>query len=59
MRQDKTLKIVINHALDPRVDLVPNVGSDKSWVWTAYDFSDGEQLVETVIRYLIMSRHYD
>lgn len=47
MRQEKTMKVISNHAIDPRIKLEPNVGSDRSWVWSAFDFSDGE-LVETV-----------
>lgn len=47
MRQEKTMKVIANHAMDPRITLEPNVGSDRSWVWSAYDFADGE-LVETV-----------
>jgi Ran-binding protein 1 len=47
MRQEKTMKLICNHALDPRISLQPNVGSDRSWVWIAHDFSDGENLVET------------
>jgi Ran-binding protein 1 len=47
MRQEKTMKVIANHAMDPRIKLEPNVGSDRSWVWSAYDFADGE-LVETV-----------
>jgi Ran-binding protein 1 len=48
MRQEKTMKVIANHFLDPRITMTPNAGaSDKSWVWVAFDFSDGE-LVETV-----------
>lgn len=47
MRQEKTMKVIVNHALDPRITLEPNVGSDRSWVWSAFDFAEGE-LVETV-----------
>lgn len=47
MRQERTLKVIANHAIDPRIKLEPNAGSDRSWVWSAFDFSDGE-LVETV-----------
>lgn len=47
MRQEKTMKVIVNHFCDPRINLVPNVGNDKSWVWVAFDFSDGE-LIETV-----------
>ena len=46
MRQEKTMKIIANHFLDPRITISPNVGSDKSWVWIAFDFADNE-LVET------------
>lgn len=47
MRQEKTMKILANHLLDPRITLETNAGSDRSWVWSAFDFSEGE-LVETV-----------
>lgn len=47
MRQEKTMKVIANHALDPRIKLEPNVGSDRSWVWSAFDFAGGE-LKETV-----------
>lgn len=47
MRQEKTMKVIVNHFLDPRIVLVPNAGNDRSWVWVAFDFADGE-LVETV-----------
>jgi len=47
MRQEKTMKVIANHALDPRIKLEPNVGSDRSWVWSAFDFAEGE-LVETI-----------
>eukprot|EP00559_Dactyliosolen_fragilissimus_P007703 CAMPEP_0184858668 /NCGR_PEP_ID=MMETSP0580-20130426/3755_1 /TAXON_ID=1118495 /ORGANISM="Dactyliosolen fragilissimus" /LENGTH=204 /DNA_ID=CAMNT_0027354949 /DNA_START=82 /DNA_END=696 /DNA_ORIENTATION=+ len=47
MRQEKTMKIIANHAIDPRISLEPNAGSDRSWVWSAFDFAEGE-LVETV-----------
>jgi Ran-binding protein 1 len=47
MRQEKTMKVIVNHALDPRITLETNAGSDRSWVWSAFDFAGGE-LVETV-----------
>ena len=46
MRQEKTLKVIVNHFLDPRITLTPNAGNDRSWVWVAFDFADNE-LVET------------
>ena len=50
MRQEKTMKVIANHIIDPRIELAPNAGaSDRSWVWVAYDFSDGE-LLETVLK---------
>ena len=36
------MKVIANHALDPRIVLEPNAGSDRSWVWSCFDFSDGE-----------------
>jgi len=47
MRQEKIMKVIANHVVDPRIELQKNAGSDRSWVWTAFDFSEGE-LVETV-----------
>ncbi|KAI2489640.1 Ran-binding domain [Fragilaria crotonensis] len=47
MRQEKTMKVIVNHALDPRIALEPNAGSDRSWVWSAFDFAEGV-LTETV-----------
>ena len=47
MRQEKTMKVIANHAIDPRIELQPNAGSDRSWVWSAFDFAGGE-LVEIV-----------
>lgn len=47
MRQEKTMKIIVNHVLDPRIKMEPNAGSDRSWVWSAFDFAEGE-LTETV-----------
>ena len=47
MRQEKTMKIIANHAVDPRIVLTPNVANDRSWVWSAFDFAEGE-LQETV-----------
>lgn len=48
MRQEKTMKVIANHVIDYRIVLVPNSGaSDRSWVWTAYDFADGELVEKT------------
>jgi Ran-binding protein 1 len=47
MRQEKTMKVIANHAIDPRIRLEPNAGSDRSWVWSAFDYAEGE-LAETV-----------
>ncbi|SCU80464.1 LAME_0B03290g1_1 [Lachancea meyersii CBS 8951] len=34
MRRDKTLKVCANHIIAPEYVLKPNVGSDRSWVYT-------------------------
>jgi Ran-binding protein 1 len=47
MRQEKTMKIIANHYLDPRCKLEPMTGNDKSLAWGAFDFSDGKSLVDT------------
>eukprot|EP00927_Polykrikos_kofoidii_P064233 TRINITY_DN5932_c0_g1_i10.p1 TRINITY_DN5932_c0_g1~~TRINITY_DN5932_c0_g1_i10.p1 ORF type:complete len:531 (-),score=99.17 TRINITY_DN5932_c0_g1_i10:359-1789(-) len=51
MRQEKTLKVVGNHYViehAPYCDLQPNMGSDKCWVWSAQDCSDGDVKTERV-----------
>ena len=48
MRQEKTMKVICNHVVDPRITLTPHVQSDRSWIWVAFDFSEGgTELVET------------
>lgn len=43
MRRDKTLKTCANHYIQPEMELKPNCGSDRAWVWTSTsDFADGE-----------------
>ncbi|KAJ3038436.1 single stranded nucleic acid binding protein [Rhizophlyctis rosea] len=47
MRRDKTHKICANHYVTPEMSLSPNVGSDRSWVWSCLaDFSEGEPTAE-------------
>lgn len=47
MRRDKTLKICANHIIAPEYALKPNVGSDRSWVYSVgADFADGEPTAE-------------
>lgn len=43
MRREKTLKICLNHYVNPSVELAENVGSDRSWVWHGVDYADGER----------------
>lgn len=41
MRRDRTLKICANHHINPSMDLKPNAGSDRAWVWnTLADYAD-------------------
>jgi len=43
MRREKTLKVCANHYILPVFSLQPNVGSDRSWVWTCpSDFAEDE-----------------
>eukprot|EP00301_Raphidiophrys_heterophryoidea_P001624 c10779_g1_i1.p1 GENE.c10779_g1_i1~~c10779_g1_i1.p1 ORF type:complete len:194 (+),score=48.76 c10779_g1_i1:34-582(+) len=46
MRREKTHKVCMNHYITDNLNLQPNSGSDKSWVWTTADFADGEMKVE-------------
>jgi Ran-binding protein 1 len=43
MRRQQTLKICANHYLLPEMRLEENMGSDRSWVWTAVDYADEER----------------
>ncbi|KAL8512193.1 hypothetical protein ACS0TY_018594 [Phlomoides rotata] len=47
MRQNKTLKICANHLVLPTMSVQEHQGNDKSCVWHAADFSDGELKEET------------
>lgn len=43
MRRDQTLKVCANHMVTHEITLRPNVGSDRSWVYSVLaDVSDGE-----------------
>jgi Ran-binding protein 1 len=42
MRQNRTLKICANHMVTAATQLQEHAGSDKTWVWHARDYSDGE-----------------
>ncbi|KAK4412651.1 Ran-binding protein 1c [Sesamum alatum] len=47
MRQNKTLKICANHLVLPTMVVQEHQGNDKSCVWHAADFADGELKDET------------
>ena len=47
MRREKTLKICANHLVLPSLALKEHAGSDKAWVWSAYDNAEGEAKTET------------
>ena len=48
MRRDQTLKICANHVISNDMVLKPNVGSDKSWVYSVLaDVSEGTSTAET------------
>ncbi|KPP61061.1 ran-specific GTPase-activating protein-like [Scleropages formosus] len=54
MRRDRTLKICANHHIVPLMELKPNAGSDRAWVWNTHaDFADEEAKPELLaIRFL-------
>jgi E3 SUMO-protein ligase RanBP2 len=45
MRREQILKICLNHALTPDLTFKPK--DEKSWIWKAKDFTDGEEKEET------------
>ncbi|CAL1276110.1 unnamed protein product [Larinioides sclopetarius] len=46
MRRDQVLKICANHNILPEMKLSPLPTSDKSWVWFAQDYSEGDLVEE-------------
>lgn len=50
MRQEKTLKIIVNTLIDPRIRMTKMDSNEKTWVWSCYDFSEGE-IVEEVFAF--------
>lgn len=49
MRRDKTLKVCANHIIASEYSLKPNVGSDRSWVYSVTaDVSEGEAEAATL-----------
>lgn len=47
MRRDKTMKVCANHYVTSAMQLKPNCGSDRAWVWsTMADFADNESKEE-------------
>lgn len=49
MRRDKTLKICANHLISKEYELKPNIGSDRSWVYSVTaDVSEGEPEAQTL-----------
>uniref|UniRef100_A0AAQ4S1W6 Ran-specific GTPase-activating protein n=1 Tax=Gasterosteus aculeatus aculeatus TaxID=481459 RepID=A0AAQ4S1W6_GASAC len=54
MRRDRTLKICANHHIVPTMELKPNAGSDRAWVWnTLADYADESPKAELLaIRFL-------
>ncbi|PWZ17689.1 Ran-binding protein 1 c [Zea mays] len=57
MRQAKTLKICANHLVAPTTRMQEHAGSDKSCVWHASDFADGELKEEMFAIRLAASLH--
>ncbi|XP_076892814.1 ran-binding protein 1 homolog c-like [Bidens hawaiensis] len=47
MRQSKTLKICANHFVFPNMTIKEHIGNEKSCVWHASDFADGELKAES------------
>ncbi|XP_017317433.2 RANBP2-like and GRIP domain-containing protein 5/6 isoform X1 [Ictalurus punctatus] len=46
MRRDQVLKLCANHWITSDMKLEPMKGSEKAWIWSAFDFAEGEGKVE-------------
>jgi hypothetical protein len=52
MRRDQVLKVCANHYIMPEMELKPNAGSDRSWVWVApCDLSEKDTTEQLAIRF--------
>ena len=47
MRREQVFKICLNHALT--TDLIFKSKDERSWLWAARDFSEGEGVMETLV----------
>ncbi|WZZ77418.1 hypothetical protein YC2023_097990 [Brassica napus] len=60
MRQSKTLKICANHFVTQGISVQEHVGNEKSCVWHARDFADGELMDELFcIRFASIESEFD
>ena len=48
MRRNQTFKVCANHFVLPHMELKPNAGSDRAFLWNAVDFADGEESHDTL-----------
>lgn len=46
MRRDQVLKLCANHWITLDMKLEPMKGAEKAWIWSAYDYAEGEGKVE-------------
>lgn len=47
LRQEKTLKLCLNHMVNPEMELKPNMGSDRAWTWSSMDYADSDDVKVT------------
>ena len=47
LRQEKTNKLVMNHFVNPLVELKLNPGNDASWMFSIDDFAEGTAKLDT------------
>uniref|UniRef100_A0A9J7ZMU4 E3 SUMO-protein ligase RanBP2 n=1 Tax=Cyprinus carpio carpio TaxID=630221 RepID=A0A9J7ZMU4_CYPCA len=46
MRRDQVLKLCANHWIASNMKLEPMKGAEKAWIWSAFDFAEGQGKVE-------------
>jgi RanBP1 domain len=57
MRQEKIQKLLVNHQVDPQIEMEKHPYAKRVYSWQAFDFSDGNTLVDTTFAFCFTVQH--